>query len=376
MAAFEIPLTLTEAIAIIFVFTEFFVRIVRMMRNTEYERSKRRDRELRAKEPPFPQSQAFEAAQKWVDPFHKRAVEQQNAYYDCLTRSVSALTLALIVLVLGAALLEAEQWFAVLSATVEALSFLYVLYQFRVGRNINRIWVSARIEAEIARQAGTVMATGRASAGLPDIDTTEEAKWEKLARTASQPARAKHPDLAEDLENVWTDHSSVLSSYVSAVTPDAFQTYLGQRARRQSRWFVVNIERLSRNHKQREFVLRLVFIACTLIAIAKFSLSVPFFTAPAEAKPIILVVLFMAAAWASAYTAFYISNNQRSLFHRYSTQARQIRQWLEESETIQSTAPFDAARAQRSILWFEALMHGELIDWVRITDHDSMELTP
>jgi hypothetical protein len=215
--------------------------------------------------------------------------------------------------------------------------------------------------------------------GQEALSGEEKARWEKIARSPVEAAAGSKDvgaDLADRIEALWIQSRVSFASYLALLTPGAFATYIGERARRQLRWFKTSINRLHANHERREGLLRFVFIACAIVAFAKLSLALPAFHVSPAAKSWILAALFIGAAWASAYTAFYLSNNQRSLFHRYTTQVRQIREWLRRCDTVTTTSPFDAEEARRQIIWFEALMAGELVDWVRITRHDSMELTP
>lgn len=368
----DVVLAIVAAIVAIIAFTECFVYVVRAFRKAEYEKQKAHDLELKATEPTALEFRAFDAAKKWVAPLHNEGIKQQNDYYDCLTRSVSALSLALLALIFGLALPKSQHWYATFFAAIEALAFVYVLQQFRKGRHVNAAWVDARIRSEIVRQAGMVMAANAAAEGRTELDSNEQTKWEKIARSGTSKEMPKTIELSDHLEKLWINNHDLLAGYVANLTSDAFQAYLSERARRQIRWFRTSIKRLSDNHHLREHLLRLVFIGCTIIAFVKLSLSIPIVTAPPQAKSVVLVVLLIGAVWASAYTGFYLGNNQRSLYHRYNVQVRQIRDWLRECEKTQS---LDPAAMQRNVMWFETLMNDELIDWVRITDHDSMELT-
>src|SRR5262249_42724189 len=162
---------------------------------------------------------------------------QQNAYYDCLTRSVSSLALALLVLIIGAALLETQHWYATFSAIVEALAFLLVLYQFYLGRRINASWVNARIQSEIIRQAGIVMAAGAASTNQATLDEDEKAKWEKTARDTAALRDKKYGELPDMIEAKWAMREAALGAYVASLTGEAFEAYLTHRVGRQLRWF-------------------------------------------------------------------------------------------------------------------------------------------
>jgi hypothetical protein len=376
MESFDLPLALVSAMVSVAVFTRAWVWVVRYLRTREYQRQKRLDQELATHDPPVTPAPAFVDAGAWVRPLHQASIEKQNAYYDCLTRSVAALALALIALILGLTFFVGDHWYSTFSASVEVLAFSYVLYQFWIGRRINKDWVEARARSEIMRQAGVVMATAATAAGAATLDVAEKAKWDAIAQTPI----ASHPtgddEFADLVHGEWIKHQPDLSNYVANLNAASFETYLAYRARRQLRWFQTAIKRLQNNHARRETMLRIVFGLCVLVALAKLVFSMPQFHMAAVTKSWILVALFVAAAWASAYTAFYLSNNQRSLFHRYNTQVRQIREWLRQCDTLKTQHPFNTSEAQRQVMWFEALMEGELIDWINITHHDSMEIAP
>jgi hypothetical protein len=93
---------------------------------------------------------------------------------------------------------------------------------------------------------------------------------------------------------------------------------------------------------------------------------------------VVAMVLLTMTILSTAATALYLSRNDRSLFHRYSTQERRIRGWLAEFvKCFQPGAmrPEEIVAVQRELLKFEDLMIDEMIDWVHISSHDTFELT-
>ena len=94
--------------------------------------------------------------------------------------------------------------------------------------------------------------------------------------------------------------------------------------------------------------------------------------------------LLIIAGLSAAEAAFYLSQNARSLIHRYRMQQRRIVRWFENMRERLPLAelpsmtmePASKNEIRALILEFEDLMVEELIDWYQISGHDVLELAP
>jgi hypothetical protein len=87
----------------------------------------------------------------------------------------------------------------------------------------------------------------------------------------------------------------------------------------------------------------------------------------------------MTTGFAAGMTGVYFSQNRRSLIHRYQSQERRISDWLEDTK-LEDTKIVGVARpniaydVKGHILAFEDIMIEELVDWINISQRDSIEV--
>ena len=188
-------------------------------------------------------------------------------------------------------------------------------------------------------------------------------------------------DIVARIERFWSTRKASIESCTlteADLTADALMVYLHRRARRQLGWFTDSKARLEHIAERRSIVLLILYCVTALLAVIRHVLFLYGEHSQAHLEPLLLIATGMSAAM----TAHYINLNSRSLIHRYNTQQRFITGWLATfndhwnfvslpSLTIDLAAKADM-RAQ--ILRFEDLMIEELIDWIHITSHDTIEL--
>ena len=87
-------------------------------------------------------------------------------------------------------------------------------------------------------------------------------------------------------------------------------------------------------------------------------------------------------AVSAALSSRYLGRNDRSLLHRYAAQERKIEDWLESflpkvpGIGTLTAAPVSVLSVGKDLLVFEDLMVDELVDWIHVTQHDTIELAP
>jgi hypothetical protein len=189
-------------------------------------------------------------------------------------------------------------------------------------------------------------------------------------------------DIIVRIEKFWIDRRGSIQEAVLSpadLTGDALLAYLWRRARRQLGWFIDSKSRLEHIAKRRTIALITLYCAAILFALGKHVLLV----AGIHASTCLVPPLLIATGMSAAMTAYYINQNSRSLVHRYNTQQRTARRWLQvystrwNNDTLAETLSLAIKKDIRAeILRFEDFMIEELVDWVHITSHDAIELAP
>lgn len=343
---------------------------------------------------------------------HEAANRLQSAYHACVARCVSCLGLALAVLGLSVTVFHGSKDFEVYAAATEVVALIAALHQWWAARVANHRWIAARTKVELLRQwtflhALLQPASGDARAGqarrafdakAAEVEAVlfkgQPAGWWQWIATVLLPGPAH---LSETLEERVRQHWDKTRTQYAAMpggvdlAPGDIHLYLRRRPVRQLAWFRLAQERLRRSGKLREVAMAGLFLLSAVLALCKAALVAYEHREGAHAAvsggP--TVVDFMAmgllavTTLSAALTTLYLSRNDRSLLHRYAAQERRIEDWLGRVLGRPSaSAPLDIAqpslqgRFRDEVLDFEELMVEELIDWIHISAHDSLELAP
>jgi hypothetical protein len=175
------------------------------------------------------------------------------------------------------------------------------------------------------------------------------------------------------------------------VEPNDLYFYLYRRPIRQLAWFRLSRLRLRSSSRLRESAMAALFgISCALALFKAYLVVGGHVPLDAEAEhagassaDFIALGLLLVTTLSTALTSIYLSRNDRSLLHRYATQMRAIEDWLQRvlgrrpGGGSQAALPAAVPASQtQDILEFERLMVDELVDWIHISSHDTLELAP
>ena len=187
-----------------------------------------------------------------------------------------------------------------------------------------------------------------------------------------------------------------------------------KRPKAQGQWFPRAHARLSEHGSWRGWLLFWIFMVTTVLAAVKTALLFDLFPHDwASIKPILTFSMLVMIGISAAISALYLNQNNRSLTHRYSAQIRQIDAWLELYRPVLGAAERLLQEANREavkrlsepegsdqnpsaregaalalvptemwsatlplILQFEDLMIEELLDFISISEHDVLEISP
>jgi hypothetical protein len=337
---------------------------------------------------PSPAEDRRKSLSPFVDKSHQAAGAAQTTYHNAVVRSAGCLVLAFLALAFGT--LHSEEWplkvlrwpsVELVLSWLDATALFSVLMLFFYGRIVRRPWMAARTGTELLRQyqiLSFVFPSVISGGSNDELETQFDIETSQIAaRVQKGPING----IAERIQRFWSSRRASIEHCIPTtvdLTADALLVYLERRARRQLAWFTDSKARLECIAERRSVVLISLYCIAVGLAIIKLVLFIYNDYAPFYLLRLLLIVTGMSAAM----TAYYINQNSRSLIHRYNTQQRIITGWLVAFNdrwpfenlpklTIDLAAKNDI-RAQ--ILRFEDLMIEELIDWIHITSHDSIEL--
>lgn len=363
------------ALATVLLIAELGARAVAWVRKRSYERQGLVDKQyIAGVRESFPQADAaavqrFKDARKGFQPYHQESINEQNRYYGYLIRSVAGLWTAFVITAVTLVAFPHSHWGHLYGAFADLVALGYVLYFYLRSRRTNQRWILARIRSELHRQAGILEAARATPAG----------SVKRRDLRASKIAAAVEPEqpvskVPTRLRAYWDELEANLTG---GALPDqkSFIAYLHARPLRQSGWFRSSIDRLKRDAEFRSRILRYLYFACCGFVMLKVVALTDLVPALQAALPTLTILFLFCISVTTAWTAFYLSSNRRSLLHRYVRHSHDIEMWLTRSSDLIAGGGFDATRALDSIITFEALMAEELVDWVCISSHDTFEIS-
>ena len=368
---------------------------------------------------PSAASRRLQSLADLVAPIHAQAIEAQTVYHAYVVKSATCVGLAFCALAITAtpweelrhlepihALVEQGGGWALGEGLTRVLALLDVIamgllfYFYRKGIDADRKWIWLRIEAELLRQyefIALVFPSIVVTEGPRDLTSQLEAEHERIKKQVLE--NSSDDDVSAQIDRFWSARRSAIENSALAepdLARDALLTYLKRRPLRQLDWFTESMGRLQRTAKGRKNRLVLLFSVALVLVLFKLAGELSGGHAATGQVPLLswaglrlltLVmlepVLLILVGWSAAEAAYYLNQNSRSLIHRYYTQKRSIENcltrfkksaWLTETKSP-LTAPTKNELCGL-ILQFEDLMIEELIDWIHISTHDVIEISP
>jgi hypothetical protein len=340
------------------------------------------------------QSQADErrkAIAPFLDKVHKAANEAQTTYHNSVVRSVGCLVLGFLGLVIGT--IPQQDWPRALAVHheliestltwLDAIAIISVLVLFLYARRTGQRWIAARTGVELLRQyqyLNFIFPDANVAPDANEVKTRFDIEASKIRERVEKGSIA---EIVSRTERFWSERKVEIKTRAlkdSDIQPDALQTYLQRRARRQLGWFTDSKARLEHIGERRTTILLTLYGIAALLVVMKLLFFICSGHSPGYLLPPLLIVTGMSAAM----TAYYINQNTRSVIHRYRTQQRQIIEWLTAFNDRWKLADLPSLRLDAAskkevsarIIEFENLMVEELIDWIHITSYDAIELAP
>jgi hypothetical protein len=364
----------------------------RAIRERDYNKFENDGEERLSREFPLPSidSSTAEVHYKLFAPYinkqHKAANVAQARYYNAVVRSAGCLVLAFIALALGTfrpgdwARLDWEP-LEILLNWIDVIAIVFVLILFLYGRIASRLWIADRAITELLRQYQFLSLVFPSAITRPRVDDFQTQFYIEADLVAARVKSGSITDIGKRIERFWSMRKASIESCAfteTDLTVDALLVYLKRRSRRQLGWFSDSNARLERVAERRNVVMLILYCVTAGLAVLKHVLFLWSGRFQAFLLPPLLIVTGMSAAM----TAYYIHQNSRSLIHRYNSQQRTIAAWLAAFNnrwSVSGTLTIDASAKKEirtQIVRFEDFMIEELIDWIHITSHDSIELAP
>ncbi len=391
----DLPLEILAPIAAIIIITLAMGAAVfgmETVRRHDYRRFEDRSAATLARQFPLPEVESSIAEQRreflspFVEVIHKSASAAQTKYYSAVVCSAGCLGLAFSALAFGPLTREVMGDRPIAEAMlnyIDVIAVYLVLVLFLYGQRASQPWIASRAGTELMRQFQFL------EIAFPNLLTPGTAGDMKkrcdreIDHIVKNVQRGKFAELVARIERFWSARKTLLAGgplSEADLTPDAVLVYLNKRVLRQLGWFNDSKDRLEYIAKRRQMVLKCLYLLTALLAAIKFA----FFITGNDLHHYLLPFLLTVAGISAAMTAHYISQNSRSLIHRYNSQSRFIAGWLTAfnevwrfdrlaSLTLDATTKNDI---RGRIFVFEDLMIDELIDWIHITGHDAIELAP
>jgi hypothetical protein len=384
--------TVVAAAACVLLLDQSCVRIREALRSQRYTAQRKRRRELFAgiqvqfNFPSHAAEQRTDGLFELVAATHTNSVAAQDRYQREIARSAACLGLAFTALAANVTLVHDLHRIQSLLAWIDLIALGCALFHFVMARRALSPWIEHRSRSELLRQYAFLSPLFPSSAEMgADLDLTSafEAERDRIDRGV---LLMRGRDLIEAIVTYW-DHrrSAILSANGEHrdISTNILRLYIERRCLRQLAWFRASIERLQRTERDRTRLLSFLFwLSIFLASLKAIMVTLSMKLNPAVAEFLAFAVL-MATGGAAAMSALHYGQNIRSLIHRYRAQEHDINRWLDtfarvNRETLMRDEPQLGANAEvrRSILVFEDLMVKELVDWMHISEHDSIELGP
>lgn len=380
------------AFAVIGVAAWVAVFVTDAIRRYDYRKFEDKSAPVLAEQLPLPEvnASAAEARRKSLAPLlakvHQRASAAQTTYHSAVISSAACLVVAFLALASTTLTLRLEGDFRSVQLflnCVDVIALLSVLGLFFYGRSVNRPWIAARASAELLRQYQYLAVVFPGAISVSSDDDLNAQFTNEARRIENTVESGSITNIVTRIESFWLKRKG---SFVSRaltdadLSSDALLVYLDKRVRRQLGWFTDSQERLEYIAERRNIVLLVLYVVTAALAMIKLAL----FLCGSNQHDYLLPALLIVTGMSAAMTAYYVNQNSRSLIHRYYTQQRFIKTWLDAFNNTWNFAglPLQAFSADEKetiraeILKFEGLMIEELIDWTHITSYDAIELAP
>lgn len=310
---------------------------------------------------------------------HEGAITAQNRYQDSVARAAAGLLLAFIALAISLTLPVDKGTKATL-AWIDLFALSVAAFGFASGKARLRTWIHTRTTAELLRHAIflRLFFTFPGSASHGGITHWYQSQRTRIIKEVI--VGNSIGSLPNKIETFWLalKHQALdQETGESGINPQLVNQYRQRRAIRQLRWFSDSEARLIRREHRRGSVLFVMYISTVVLAASKVALVL--LTGPSAVVAATSLLLLLLTALSAAITAVYLSQNGRSLIHRYASQRRSIQAWLDAFDREVQCLPQpteDSRRLLAAIIQFEEMMVAELVDWVSITERDSIEVAP
>ena len=391
--SFNSPLwTIPAAFALVFLFDQICVRTREMARARQYAVQRQRRREIRGclqrtfKLPPYTTQHRAQGLLDLLEAVQDRSIVAQDGYQRGIVRSAACLGLAFAAVAISVTIVHDIPRIKFMLAWVDLVALGFVLFHFRMARCALFLWIKTRASTELLRQYVFLSllfpSTPGARAHL-DLTSAFEIEQTEMAHAI---IGGEERDLATAIGGLWSERRSSIANAKSIdedLSPNILRLYVDRRCLRQLAWFRSSGQRLQTTQNDRTRVLTFLYGLSILFALSKVVLLWPLGHSNPEVLESLALALLLATGGAAAMSVLYFSQGNRSLIHRYNAQARDIEQWLgafmrsyKEALALDISQARPKTELRDAILTFEDLMVKELIDWVRISQHDSIELGP
>lgn len=309
--------------------------------------------------------------------YHRTANDLQNRYHAQLAFSVSSLMVGFIALSASATIGASVGWFQTLAAIVDPLCFLNVIVAFLVASGTRRRWMKERIFSEFLRQRHYLAQLMAAPSHQGEVE--QAAVIERLTGTVAEALRNGTSRIAA-VRNIWRSERARYVRDVKTIPADerGCVFYLKKRILRQAHWFHASRSRIHGQMGFRHRALFLLFVAVFAMSVGKSAIVM--LHAPAwiyENKTVLTFLILMLLGLATWVTALFLGQNTKTLYFRYLEQEQQIVEWLNAHVRPGfANGVVSGALAMDDVLRFEDVMVEELVAWLEITDHETIELSP
>jgi hypothetical protein len=316
------------------------------------------------------------AANKLLMAEHRAAIDLQNWTLASLMSVAASLTVAFLCTSLAATVLTEPHGFHLFAAALDLAAFGLVLWHFIRAARLRRAWIASRSIVEMLRQWSVVDRI------LVAGEHPEEG-FGRMKQRVRQALASPDPDFATVVLRFGRLRLKEMGEAIGALhsVPAArFRYYLDRRPERQKRWFAGAEARVSGQGKRHRQTLMILFGMATAAALLKVALLLG---DPAESQALswTMLALLILIGLSGTLTSVFLNQNIRSLSHRYRSQSRDIAWWFERHAPLVAAAqgqePLSGplvGQLANAVVEFESLMLDELVDWIVITDHDSLEI--
>lgn len=329
-----------------------------------------------------PQDTAYIRANAALRPVHDAANALQDRSVRHILTAAWLLFIAFVSTAASLTVLASSEVARLASAAIHASAFALVFHHFRRSARFRAQWIRARSRIELLRQWTVVGAPLIASDPETLVEAFEREKIGIEVRliATNSALHSETEALGEERLRNFAERLGKLRRIERA----GALTYVRRRAVRQARWFTASHTRLIESAEQRGGWLLGLFALVFALGFLQLVGMVFLDWGETLTAHVVEFLVLLAIGASSCATAIYISQNGRSLSHRYEQQLRAIRQWFDgHGVFLEAQAASDGpltgrskARFIEALISFEKMMLVELLDWIRTTRADSMELAP